>query len=79
MAGGGERRERLEITQKMLRIPRTETKLLFQKQLLPYKIIFPLMWHKNSIVRQGARYAFARRLANVIGLLNDEGGPKSWF
>lgn len=79
MAGGGERRERLEIAQKNLRIPRTATKLLFQKQLLPYKIIFSLMCHKNSIIRQGARYALARRIANVIGLLNNEGGPKSWF
>jgi len=79
MSGGGERNERLDISQRLLGIPMSAQNLFFKKQLLPYKIIFALMCHKNSVIRQGARYAFARRAANIIGLLNDEGGPKSWF
>jgi glycosyltransferase involved in cell wall biosynthesis len=71
-----ERNERLEISREILRIANNEKDKLFSKQLLPFRIIKPLLFHKNPMIRQGARYAFARRIADICALLDDNGGPK---
>ena len=74
-----ERQERLDISRRLLNVPYSGEKLLFSKQLLPYRVIFRLLKHDNPIIRKGARYAMVRRIANILGMLDDMGGPRNAF
>ena len=78
-ANSDERHERLEISAKLLNVPESYHGCLYARQLLPFEIIFRLLVHKNEIIRQGARYAFARRVASILGMLDNTGGPKPLF
>lgn len=75
---GLERCERLTIAGDLLDVCESDRPLLMKKQLLPWRVIFKCLVHSNAVIRQGARYAFARRCANVVGLLDEFGGPKSF-
>lgn len=74
-----ERKERLNISAELLGVREKGHSLLLSKQLLPWRVILPLLVHSNHVVRQGARYAIARRMANLIGLIDAQGGPRIWF
>lgn len=74
-----ERNERLGISAELLGVQKKECSLLLSKQLLPWRVILPLLVHSNQVVRQGARYAIARRMANLVGLIDAQGGPRMWF
>ena len=72
-----ERRERLEIAAELLGVREKDRPLLMSKQLLPLRIILPLLAHQDAVIRRGARYAMVRRIANMVGLLDAQGGPRS--
>ena len=74
-----ERKERLNISAELLGVREKERSLLLSKQLLPWRIVLPLLGHRNRVVRQGARYAAMRKIANAIGLLDAQGGPNLHF
>ena len=71
-----ERCERLTIAGELLGVRDGERPMLMKKQLLPWRVIFKCLVHPNAVIRQGAAYAAGRRLADVLGLLDDSGGPK---
>ena len=71
-----ERFERLEISARLLDVSECKRSCLYAKQLLPFATIFRLFMHQNAIIRQGAKYAFLRRVASMLGMLDKTGGPK---
>ena len=73
-----EHAERVRVPCEVFRLTEKERDMLLKKQLLPFRILLPLVAHNNEIIRYGAQHAIKRRLANMLGLLDSKGGPR-WF
>lgn len=56
-----------------------EEELLYRKKLLPIRKVLPLLRHPSPVIRIGARHALKRHVANVLGMIGDDGQPRKWF
>jgi len=71
--------ERVRVPTEVYGLSAKESELLASKQLLPMRIVMRMLFHRNGIIRYGARHAFKRRIADLVGMLDENGGPRPLF
>ena len=72
-------RDWVHVTACALGLNDSEEELLYRKKMLPIRKVVPLLHHPNPVIRIGARHALKRRVANVLGMIGEDGQPRKWF
>lgn len=70
-SGDVEYAERIDVPAKMFGLNASERAMLGQYQLLPLRVLVPLLFHRNEAIRIGARHALLRRGAHLLGLIGE--------
>lgn len=74
-----EHSERVQVPSEIFGLTDNERDVLSQRQLLPWRVLCPLAFHRNNVIRIAARHALKRRVANFFGILDEHGSPRNFL